>query len=171
MAGTFLGGSVVKNLRTSIEPVTVKKSTIRVRDNLTVKPLASTLTSSSSSATETEMKLLKEEVRALTWLARRKEQEWDAIVRLLKQKEERLLRTERQLSLEKSGHSTFLRTDLNHSGVTCTKLDVGPIPEISSKKFASAGSLAYLKSYFIGSHVRCRTNDLEVLGSILLVIV
>ena len=135
-----LGGSLVKNLRTS-EPAPVK-STIRVRDNLTSKTMASSLTS--NSATEAEMKLLKEEVRALTWLARRKEQEWDAIVRLLKQKEERLLRTERRLSLEKSGHTTFLRTAVNDSGVAGSKLDVGPIPEISSKKFASAGSLLHL---------------------------
>lgn len=131
---------MVKALRTS-EPVTVQKSTIRVRDNLTSKTLASSLTSSSNSATEAEMKLLKEEVRALTWLARRKEQEWDAIVRLLKQKEERLLRTERRHSLEKSGHSAFLRTAVNDSGVTGSKLDIGPIPEISHNKFSSAGSL------------------------------
>ena len=45
--------------------------------------------------TEQEMKELDKEVRALQWLARRKEQEWEQCVRLLKQKEERLLRCQR----------------------------------------------------------------------------
>merc|ERR1719507_428663 len=44
---------------------------------------------------EVEVKRLEEEVKALQWLARRKEQEWDQVVRLLKQKEERLLRSQR----------------------------------------------------------------------------
>ena len=44
---------------------------------------------------EMEVKRLEEEVKALQWLARRKEQEWDQVVRLLKQKEERLLRSQR----------------------------------------------------------------------------
>jgi hypothetical protein len=42
-----------------------------------------------------EVSRLKEEVRALQWLARRKEQEWDQTVRLLKQKEEKLLKADR----------------------------------------------------------------------------
>ena len=41
------------------------------------------------------IKKLKQDIAGLKWLARRKEQEWDQIIRLLKQKEERLLREER----------------------------------------------------------------------------
>ena len=44
---------------------------------------------------EVDVKRLEEEVKALQWLARRKEQEWDQVIRLLKQKEERLLRSQR----------------------------------------------------------------------------
>ena len=47
------------------------------------------------SEAEAEVKLLKEEVKALQWLSRRKEQEWDQVLRLLKQKEEKLLKAER----------------------------------------------------------------------------
>lgn len=49
----------------------------------------------SVSEAEADVKRLAEEVRALQWLARRKEQEWDQVVRLLKQKEEKLLVAER----------------------------------------------------------------------------
>ena len=48
---------------------------------------------------EVEVKRLEEEVKALQWLARRKEQEWDQVVRLLKQKEERLLRSQRNKAM------------------------------------------------------------------------
>ena len=41
---------------------------------------------------ETEATTLKEEVAALKWLAKRKEQEWNNIVELLKKKEETWLK-------------------------------------------------------------------------------
>ena len=40
--------------------------------------------------------------RALHWLARRKEQEWDQVIRLLKQKEEKLLIAQRNKVLIKA---------------------------------------------------------------------
>lgn len=109
--------------------------TIRVRDNLTDKmPIPST------NSLETEIKILKEEVRALTWLARKKEQEWDAIIRLLKLKEERLLRSERHHSLEKSTQNDFLvRSGSNDVDMT-VKPDIGPIPDINRHKFQSTGT-------------------------------
>lgn len=48
---------------------------------------------------EVEGRRLEEEVRALQWLARRKEQEWEQVVRLLKQKEERLLVCQRNRAM------------------------------------------------------------------------
>ena len=48
---------------------------------------------------EVEARRLEEEVRALQWLARRKEQEWEQVVRLLKQKEERLLVCQRSRAM------------------------------------------------------------------------
>ena len=60
---------------------------LRVRSNLSEAQSLPTL--------DSEVVRLKEEVRALQWLARRKEQEWDQLIRLLKQKEEQLLKTER----------------------------------------------------------------------------
>lgn len=49
----------------------------------------------SAAETEADITSLDKEIRALQWLARRKEQEWDQVIRLLKQKEERLLRAQR----------------------------------------------------------------------------
>jgi len=48
-------------------------------------------------ATENDLEIvgLEKEIRALQWLARRKEQEWDRVISLLKQKEEKLLRAQR----------------------------------------------------------------------------
>jgi len=45
--------------------------------------------------TDAEIFGLEKEIRALQWLARRKEQEWDQAVRLLKQKEEKLMKAQR----------------------------------------------------------------------------
>ena len=95
-------------------------------------------------ALENEIKLLKEEVKALHWLARRKEQEWDNVVRLLKQKEERLLRSERQYSMGKSDASQFLRTAQNlcvgglSSGIVDDNImsnsgTTGNIPDVTPK--------------------------------------
>ena len=101
----------------------------------------------SSSALDDEIKLLREEVRALNWLARRKEQEWDSIVRLLKQKEERLLRTERQHSLGQSAKNQLLRTVIgggtgqNENDNIMDKNDLGPVPEIQKQKFSTPGNL------------------------------
>ncbi|XP_023342215.1 uncharacterized protein LOC111711958 [Eurytemora carolleeae] len=44
--------------------------------------------------------------RALHWLARRKEQEWDQVIRLLKQKEEKLIQAQRT--------KTLIRVDADH---------------------------------------------------------
>jgi hypothetical protein len=60
----FKGGPLIKSCRID-ESATIPKSTIRVRDNLTEKPPIQTL--NSDSTTDAEIKLLKEEVRALTW--------------------------------------------------------------------------------------------------------
>jgi len=49
----------------------------------------------SAAETDTEIFSLEKEIRALQWLARRKEQEWDQAVRLLKQKEEKLMKAQR----------------------------------------------------------------------------
>ena len=48
-------------------------------------------------AHENEMEILslEKEIKALEWLARKKEQEWDQIIRLLKQKEEKLMKAQR----------------------------------------------------------------------------
>ena len=130
------------------------KPTIRVRENLTQKVVTTTTLPAAivnarpnNEALENEIKLLKEEVKALHWLARRKEQEWDNVVRLLKQKEERLLRSERQYSMGKSDASKFLRTAQNlcvigglssgivddnimsNSGTSGNKSDVAPKPQ------------------------------------------
>ena len=48
-----------------------------------------------SQENQLEILSLEKDIKALQWLARRKEQEWDQVVRLLKQKEERLLRSQR----------------------------------------------------------------------------
>ena len=95
------------------------RPTIRVRNNLTHSMEATATTSSgdrnqilqvseslftrsppasarpSVTEAEADVNRLSEEVRALKWLARRKEQEWDQVVRLLKQKEERLMLAKR----------------------------------------------------------------------------
>lgn len=98
------------------------KPFIRVRENLTNKPslplTGESIDSSSRDCDDqlsSEIKLLREEIRALHWLARRKEQEWDNVIRLLKQKEERLLRSERKLSLSKPGAGLLLRSAQNLS--------------------------------------------------------
>jgi len=49
----------------------------------------------SAAETDAEIFSLEKEIRALQWLARRKEQEWDQAVRLLKQKEEKLMKAQR----------------------------------------------------------------------------
>ena len=48
---------------------------------------------------EEEARVLKEEVAALKWLAKRKEQEWNSILGLLKKKEETWLKVKRQAEL------------------------------------------------------------------------
>ena len=51
---------------------------------------------------ENEATTLKEEVAALKWLAKRKEQEWNSIIELLKKKEETWLKVKRQAELASS---------------------------------------------------------------------
>jgi len=48
---------------------------------------------------EEEARMIKEEVAALKWLAKRKEQEWNSILGLLKKKEETWLKVKRQAEL------------------------------------------------------------------------
>ena len=48
-----------------------------------------------ASENDLEIVSLEKEVRALQWLARRKEREWDQVISLLKQKEERLVKAQR----------------------------------------------------------------------------
>ena len=48
-----------------------------------------------SQENELEILSLEKDIKALQWLARRKEQEWDQIIRLLKQKEEKMLKAQR----------------------------------------------------------------------------
>ncbi len=48
---------------------------------------------------ESEASILKEEVSALKWLAKRKEQEWNNIIELLKKKEETWLKVKRQADI------------------------------------------------------------------------
>jgi len=49
----------------------------------------------SAAETDAEISSLEKEIAGLEWLARRKEQEWDSAIRLLKQKEEKLVRAQR----------------------------------------------------------------------------
>lgn len=53
----------------------------------------------SNAENEADIQTLEKEIRALHWLARRKEQEWDQVVRLMKQKEEKLLQAQRTRTL------------------------------------------------------------------------
>lgn len=53
----------------------------------------------SNAENESDIQTLEKEIRALHWLARRKEQEWDQVVRLMKQKEEKLLQAQRTRTL------------------------------------------------------------------------
>ena len=48
-----------------------------------------------SQENEQEILSLEKDIKALQWLARKKEQEWDQIIRLLKQKEEKMLKAQR----------------------------------------------------------------------------
>lgn len=67
---------------------------------------------------EGQVETLNEEVIALKWLLRRKEQEWDQILHLLKCKEEKLAKAERQLVLNSQLAKDFVlnaRGHLNNS--------------------------------------------------------
>ena len=77
---------------------------LKMPDSLFARNLSASARPSVSEA-EADVKRLSEEVRALQWLARRKEQEWDQVVRLLKQKEEKLLVAERAKVVAAAGES------------------------------------------------------------------
>jgi len=89
----------------------VPKPTIRIRQGLTNGSakrkaingvsvhLPAKKTRPSVVESEAEMAQLEKEVAALQWLARKKEQEWDQVIRLLKQKEERLMRAQRNKTM------------------------------------------------------------------------
>ena len=55
-----------------------------------------------------EIVSLEKEVRALQWLARRKEKEWDQVISLLKQKEEKLVKAQRTRVLSQAEAEHFL---------------------------------------------------------------
>lgn len=55
-----------------------------------------------SNELETELNKLRVEIKALNYLCRRKEQEWDQVLRLLKQKEEKLAIAERKQSIARA---------------------------------------------------------------------
>jgi len=60
----------------------------------------------SNTENEAEIVTLEKEIKALHWLARRKEQEWDQVIRLLKQKEEKLIIAQR--------NKVLIRADSDH---------------------------------------------------------
>ena len=154
-AGPLRGGEEEEDVDDPPPPASAAaKPTIRVRNNL-IHSIGSTATtaggglnhilkmpdslfarnpsaparpSASVSEAEADVKRLSEEVRALQWLARRKEQEWDQVVRLLKQKEEKLLVAERAKVVAAAGESeipTIINKVLpNRSGATATAVPV-----------------------------------------------
>jgi len=65
-----------------------------------------------NSENESDINTLEKEIRALHWLARRKEQEWDQVIRLLKQKEEKLLQSQRNRVLIKADSDHILSRPL-----------------------------------------------------------
>ena len=74
---------------------------------------------------ETESTTLKEEVAALKWLAKRKEQEWNNIIELLKKKEETWLKIKRQAELaatDKAFHkiNTVMQPQITSVSTTST---------------------------------------------------
>jgi len=64
----------------------------------------------SNTENEAEINTLEKEIKALHWLARRKEQEWDQVIRLLKQKEEKLLVAQRNKVLIRSDTEMLARS-------------------------------------------------------------
>jgi len=62
----------------------------------------------SNTENEADIVTLEKEIKALHWLARRKEQEWDQVIRLLKQKEEKLLIAQRNKVLIKADSDHML---------------------------------------------------------------
>jgi len=60
----------------------------------------------SNTENEADIVTLEKEIKALHWLARRKEQEWDQVIRLLKQKEEKLMIAQR--------NKVLIRADSDH---------------------------------------------------------
>jgi hypothetical protein len=75
---------------------------------------------------ETEARTLKEEVGALKWLAKRKEQEWNSIIGLLKKKEETWLKVKRQAELAMTDNGQGFQK-LKVPGTTAT---VQPVPVV-----------------------------------------
>lgn len=85
----------VKSRSSSPAKLNIKRKSISSSSN----GIASKKLRPSLAESEADIASLEKEVRALQWLARRKEQEWDQAVRLLKQKEEKLIRALRNKSL------------------------------------------------------------------------
>merc|ERR1712126_497789 len=81
---------LVKDSNTAVITNGTKRKAVTTAVSLPVKKVRPSVVES-----EQECKQLEQEIKALQWMARRKEQEWDQIVRLLKQKEEKLLRSQR----------------------------------------------------------------------------
>jgi hypothetical protein len=126
-----------------------------VRENLTQKG-PSIDPAASPSSQENEIKLLREEIRALHWLARRKEQEWDNVIRLLKQKEERLMRSERQYSLG-AGDLTLYRAsqslcDLASKSLVRNSLNEKSVAEMNTQQHLSTGKIVLYTHLSVYSH-------------------
>ena len=82
---------------------------IRVRDNL-IKPTAP--------KSEPDIERLRKEIDSLKWLAKRKQQEWDKVLSLLKLKERSLIQLERKQNLVQKVGQDFL-----------DRIEASPVPQ------------------------------------------
>jgi len=93
----------------------------------------------SNTENEADINTLEKEIRALHWLARRKEQEWDQVIRLLKQKEEKLMQAQRTRTLIKADSEHILsRTLVLPKRNTILIANPGKTPQSQSSSVAAA---------------------------------
>jgi hypothetical protein len=87
---------------------------------------------------EKEATTLKEEVAALKWLAKRKEQEWNNIIELLKKKEETWLKVKRQAELAATDKAfQKFSTIIPNAGAMVGSLSTGTTSSASGGSFSS----------------------------------
>ena len=87
---------------------------------------------------EKEATTLKEEVAALKWLAKRKEQEWNNIIELLKKKEETWLKVKRQAELAATDKAfQKFSTVIPNAGAMVGSLSTGTTSSASGGSFSS----------------------------------